>query len=60
MSWNYCPRVKFSPKLWNVWVEQRQVDAQTLHLRRGIQEFRDALEARYVPDVLPRAVVGRR
>lgn len=60
MSWNFCPRVKFTPELWETWRKQRQVDAQSLHLRAGIQEFRDTLEnRRYIPRSLPKAV-GRR
>lgn len=55
MSWNYCPRVKFSPTLWERWQAQRETDVQTLKLREGIQEFRRALEERYVPDVFPLA-----
>lgn len=59
VSWNFCPRVKFTPELWEVWRRQRETDAQSLHLRDGILQFRKALEARYVPDIIPRAAGTR-
>lgn len=46
MSWNFTPRIKFTPALWDRWLKQRQLDAQTLHLRRGIGEFRQMLSSR--------------
>lgn len=49
MSWNNNARMKFSLNLWEAWRKRLEVDGQTLHLRRGIQEFRETLEAREPP-----------
>lgn len=46
MSWNYCPRVRFTPALWAKWWARKEVDERTLKMRAGIQEFRSLLAQR--------------
>lgn len=45
MSWNYCPRVRFTPELWDKWRQRDIEDAKTLRLREGIAQFRRMLNA---------------
>jgi hypothetical protein len=55
MSWNHCPRVRFTPQLWEKWQQRQVVDEKTLRLREGIAQFRRALNAKDANrlDVLP-------
>lgn len=47
-------RVRFTPKLWHIWMNRRNSEpgtagvaptAEDLHLRKGIEEFRERLNA---------------
>lgn len=49
MSWNYAPRIRFSPALWAKWLARNDITARRLELRAGIDEFRRVLEERHSP-----------
>jgi hypothetical protein len=48
-GYRHRPRVRFTAALWDAWRSRLDADEQTLSLRRGIQEFRETLEAREPP-----------
>lgn len=49
MSWNYAPRIRFTPALWAKWLARTDMTERRLALREGIQEFRALLAKRDLP-----------
>lgn len=49
MSWNYTPRIRFTPALWAKWLARNDMTERRLELRAGIEELRQRLERRHGP-----------